>query len=86
MGNRPDYASRPPKVRTGKSVAVVGSGPSGLAAADAAEHAAAILLRYLNADDRVGGLLRYGIPNMKLDKSVIDRRCGSDGRRRASSL
>ena len=62
-----------PKIRTGKKVAVVGSGPSGLAAAqllNSRGHNVTVFER----SDRVGGLLRYGIPNMKLDKSVIDRR------------
>ena len=62
-----------PKVRTGKKVAVVGSGPSGLAAAqllNSRGHSVTVFER----SDRIGGLLRYGIPNMKLDKSVIDRR------------
>ena len=62
-----------PKVRTGKTVAVVGSGPSGLATAmqlNRRGHQVTVFER----SDRIGGLLRYGIPNMKLDKSVIDRR------------
>lgn len=62
-----------PEIRTGKKVAVVGSGPSGLAAAQLLNrrgHKVTVFER----KDRVGGLLRYGIPNMKLDKSVIDRR------------
>ena len=62
-----------PKVRTGKKVAVIGSGPSGLAAAQQLNrrgHQVTVFER----NDRIGGLLRYGIPNMKLDKSVIDRR------------
>lgn len=62
-----------PKVRTGKKVAVIGSGPSGLAAAQQLNrrgHQVTVFERH----DRIGGLLRYGIPNMKLDKSVIDRR------------
>ncbi len=62
-----------PKVRTGKKVAVVGSGPSGLAAAmrlNRRGHLVTVFERH----DRVGGLLRYGIPNMKLEKWVIDRR------------
>lgn len=62
-----------PSVRTGKKVAVVGSGPSGLAAAQELNrrgHTVTVFER----SDRFGGLLRYGIPNMKLDKSIIDRR------------
>lgn len=62
-----------PKVRTGKKVAVIGSGPSGLAAAQQLNrrgHQVTVFER----SDRIGGLLRYGIPNMKLDKAVIDRR------------
>ena len=62
-----------PASRTGKKVAVVGSGPSGLAAAQLLNrrgHEVTVYERH----DRIGGLLRYGIPNMKLDKSVIDRR------------
>lgn len=64
---------RIPKVRTGKKVAVVGSGPSGLACAmmlNQRGHEVTVLERR----DRLGGLLRYGIPNMKLEKSVLDRR------------
>ena len=63
----------PPKVRTGKRIAVIGSGPSGLAAADQLNnrgHQVTVFER----SDRIGGLLRYGIPNMKLEKQVIDRR------------
>lgn len=62
-----------PKVRTGKKVAVVGSGPSGLAAAHLLNQRGHLVTVY-ERNDRIGGLLRYGIPNMKLDKSVIDRR------------
>lgn len=65
--------ANPPAVRTGKKVAVVGSGPSGLAAADQLNkrgHEVTVFER----NDRVGGLLRYGIPNMKLEKHVIDRK------------
>lgn len=60
-------------VRTGKKVAVIGSGPSGLAAAQLLNRRGHLVTVY-ERNDRVGGLLRYGIPNMKLDKSVIDRR------------
>ena len=63
----------PPKVRTGKKVAVVGSGPSGLATAmqlNRRGHSVTVFER----NDRIGGLLRYGIPNMKLEKQIIDRR------------
>ena len=62
-----------PAVRTGKKVAVVGSGPSGLAAAQMLNSRGHLVTVY-ERSDRVGGLLRYGIPNMKLEKSVIDRR------------
>ena len=63
----------PPKVRTGKRVAVVGSGPSGLAAALQLNRRGHTVTVY-ERSDRPGGLLRYGIPNMKLEKWVIDRR------------
>ena len=62
-----------PEIKTGKKVAVVGSGPSGLAAAQLLNRRGHQVTVY-ERSDRVGGLLRYGIPNMKLDKSVIDRR------------
>lgn len=65
--------AKPPKVRTGKKIAIIGSGPSGLAAADQLNlrgHSVTVFER----SDRVGGLLMYGIPNMKLEKSVIDRK------------
>lgn len=61
------------EIRSGKRVAVVGSGPSGLAAADELNHRGHLVTVY-ERDDRPGGLLMYGIPNMKLDKAVIDRR------------
>ncbi len=62
-----------PKVRTGKKVAVIGSGPSGLAAADQLNQRGHSVTVY-ERDDRIGGLLMYGIPNMKLEKHVIDRK------------
>lgn len=62
-----------PSVRTGKSVAIVGSGPSGLAAA-AQLNKRGHLVTVFEREDRIGGLLMYGIPNMKIEKSIIDRR------------
>lgn len=65
--------AEPPKFRTGKTVAVIGSGPAGLAAAqqlNRAGHNVTVFER----DDEIGGLLRYGIPNFKLEKKIIDRR------------
>lgn len=62
-----------PAIRTGKKVAVIGSGPSGLATAQLLNRRGHEVTVY-ERKDRVGGLLRYGIPNMKLEKSVIDRR------------
>jgi glutamate synthase (NADPH/NADH) small chain len=62
-----------PQVRTGKKIAIIGSGPSGLAAADQLNqrgHNVTVFER----SDRVGGLLMYGIPNMKLEKHIIDRK------------
>ncbi|HIW74140.1 MAG TPA: glutamate synthase subunit beta [Firmicutes bacterium] len=64
---------QPPAIRTGKRVAVIGSGPAGLACADRLNKRGHRVTVY-EKNDRVGGLLRYGIPNMKLDKAVIDRR------------
>ena len=64
---------RPPTVRTGKSVAVIGSGPSGLAAADRLNRRGHSVTVY-ERSDRAGGLLMYGIPNMKLEKEVVVRR------------
>ncbi len=64
---------RIPKERTGMTVAVVGSGPAGLAAADQLNQMGHKVTVYERAD-RVGGLLMYGIPNMKLEKETVDRR------------
>ena len=63
----------PPAVRTGKRVAVVGSGPAGLAAADQMNRAGHHVTVFERAD-RIGGLLRYGIPDFKLEKRFLDRR------------
>ncbi len=65
--------AEPPEKRTGKKVAVVGSGPAGLAAAAQLNRAGHWVTVY-ERDDRIGGLLMYGIPNMKLDKSIVQRR------------
>jgi len=65
--------AQPPKERTGKKVAVVGSGPSGLAAAQQLNRAGH-LVTVFERDAKPGGLLRYGIPDFKLQKNVIDRR------------
>jgi glutamate synthase (NADPH) small chain len=62
-----------PKVRSGKKVAVIGSGPAGMAAADLLNQAGHHVTLF-EKDDKAGGLLRYGIPDFKLSKSVIDRR------------
>jgi len=65
---------RPPKNRTGKSVAIVGSGPAGMAAANQLNKAGHSVTVY-ERDKRIGGLIRYGIPNFKLDKKkVVQRR------------
>ncbi len=63
----------PPAVRTGKRVAVVGSGPAGLAAAQQLNRAGHSVTVFEKAD-RIGGLLRYGIPDFKLEKRILDRR------------
>ena len=66
-------AANLPKVRTGKKVAVVGSGPSGLTVADQLNRRGH-LVTVFERSDRVGGLLMYGIPNMKLEKQIIERK------------
>jgi len=63
----------PPLIRTGKKVAVVGSGPAGLAAAQQLNRAGHWVTVF-ERDDRIGGLLRYGIPEFKMEKGVLDRR------------
>jgi len=65
--------AQPPKVRTGKTVAVVGSGPAGLACAQQLNRAGHTVTVFERADE-IGGLLRYGIPDFKIEKHIIDRR------------
>ena len=65
--------AQPPKVKTGKTVAVVGSGPAGMAAAQQLARAGHAVTLF-EKNDRVGGLLRYGIPDFKMEKVHIDRR------------
>ena len=66
-------APNPPKFRTGRKIAIIGSGPAGLACADQLNKAGHTVTVY-DRNDRMGGLLMYGIPNMKLDKNVVQRR------------
>jgi glutamate synthase (NADPH/NADH) small chain len=66
-------APEPPLMRTGKKVAVVGSGPAGLAAAEQLNRAGH-WVTVLERSDRIGGLMRYGIPEFKMEKRVLDRR------------
>jgi glutamate synthase (NADPH/NADH) small chain len=74
MGFREGYiVPRPPENRTGKKVAVIGSGPAGLACADQLNKEGHKITVY-EKEDAVGGLLRYGIPDFKLNKEVVDRR------------
>ncbi|MBC8770514.1 glutamate synthase subunit beta [Arenibacter sp. BSSL-BM3] len=65
--------AEPPANRTGKTVAVIGSGPAGLAAAQQLNRAGHLVTLY-ERDEKVGGLLRYGIPDFKMEKNIIDRR------------
>lgn len=65
--------ANPPQVRTGKNVAVIGSGPAGLSAADLLNRAGHQVTVF-EKNDAIGGLLRYGIPDFKLNKRIIDRR------------
>ena len=65
--------ARPPKTRTGKTIAVIGSGPAGLAAAQQLNRKGHHVTVY-EKDNGLGGLMRYGIPNFKLNKNIIDRR------------
>ncbi len=65
--------AKPPKVRSEKTVAIIGSGPAGLAAAQQLNRAGH-LVTVFERDEKVGGLLRYGIPDFKMEKHVIDRR------------
>ncbi len=65
---------RPPKQRNEKKICIVGSGPSGLAAADELNKMG-YTVTVFEKNDRIGGLLMYGIPNMKLDKKLVEKRC-----------
>lgn len=65
--------AQPPRQRTGKKVAVIGSGPAGMACADTLNKIGHTVTLY-EATDKIGGFLRYGVPDFKLDKHVIDRR------------
>jgi glutamate synthase (NADPH/NADH) small chain len=64
---------QPPKIRTGKKVAVIGSGPAGMAAADLLNKTGHLVTLF-EKDDNPGGLLRYGIPDFKLSKAIVERR------------
>jgi len=64
---------RPPRKRTGKEIAIIGSGPAGLACADQLNQAGYMVIVF-EKDQRIGGLLRYGIPDFKLEKQILDRR------------
>jgi len=64
---------QPPKKRTGKEIAVIGSGPAGLACADQLNQAGHLVVVF-EKDEQIGGMLRYGIPDFKLEKQILDRR------------
>ena len=64
---------RPPLVRTGKKVAIIGGGPAGMAAADQLNKMGHSVTLY-ERSDRVGGLMMYGVPNMKTDKELVVQR------------
>ncbi|MCG2714578.1 MAG: glutamate synthase subunit beta [Candidatus Omnitrophica bacterium] len=64
---------RPPQRRTGREIAVIGSGPAGLACADQLNQAGHLVVVF-EKDEQIGGLLRYGIPDFKLEKWILDRR------------
>ena len=64
---------QPPKKRTGKEIAVIGSGPAGLACADQLNQAGHLVVVF-EKDEQIGGMLRYGIPDFKLQKQILDRR------------
>jgi glutamate synthase (NADPH/NADH) small chain len=76
---------QPPEWHTGKRVAVIGSGPSGLAAAQQLTRAGHTVAVFERAEEP-GGLLRYGIPEFKMEKSVLDRRCGRCWMRAPTSI
>ncbi len=65
--------AEPPKFRTGKKVAVIGSGPAGMAAADLLNKSGHLVTLF-EKDEKAGGLLRFGIPDFKLSKATVDRR------------
>jgi glutamate synthase (NADPH/NADH) small chain len=75
----------PPASRTGKSVAVVGSGPAGLAVAEQLNRVGHAVTVFEKAD-RIGGLLRYGIPEFKMEKAVLDTVARSARRSRAARI
>jgi len=64
---------QPPRKRTGKEIAVIGSGPAGLACADQLNQAGHLVVVF-EKDEQIGGMLRYGIPDFKLQKGILDRR------------